>query len=142
MRGGRTVRDYARNLRRNMTDAERSLWYQLRRNQLCWRFHRQFPIPPYIVDFACVEARLIVEADGSQHAVAGEHEERDSFLREQGLRVLRFWNNDILGNRAGVLEAIWLALRQPAESPLPDPPPLAGEGRPGRGSGADVSHRD
>jgi very-short-patch-repair endonuclease len=95
------VTERARNLRRNMTDAEWALWSGLRRDQLGWRFRRQHPIPPYIVDFACLEARLVVEADGGQHALAGDHDRRDEALRRQGWRVLRFWNNDILENRAG-----------------------------------------
>ena len=96
----------ARDLRQNMTEAERALWYGLRRGQLGWRFRRQHPIPPYIVDFACLEAKLVVEADGGQHASASEHERRDEELRRQGWRVLRLWNNDILQNRAGALQTI------------------------------------
>ena len=103
MRGGLPKRNQARNLRRNMTDAEQALWRELRRNRFGWRFRRQFPIPPYIVDFACLEARLIVEADGGQHAQPSDHDRRDAALRAEGWRVLRFWNNDILENRAGVL---------------------------------------
>ncbi|TMJ61204.1 MAG: endonuclease domain-containing protein, partial [Alphaproteobacteria bacterium] len=110
MRGGLPKRNQARNLRRNMTDAERVLWRELRRNGLGWRFRRQFPIPPYIVDFACLEARLVIEADGGQHNRPGEHDPRDADLRAQGWRVLRFWNNEILENRGGVLERIAEAL--------------------------------
>jgi primosomal protein N' (replication factor Y) len=97
----------------------------LRQQQLGYRFRRQFPIPPYIVDFICLEARLIVEADGGQHALPGDHDRRDAFLSSKGWRVLRFWNNDILQNRDGVFQPIAEALEQ---SPHPDPPPLAGEG--------------
>jgi very-short-patch-repair endonuclease len=110
----------ARDLRRNMTEAERALWYGLRRGQLGWRFRRQHPIPPYIVDFACLEAKLVVEADGGQHASASEHERRDEELRRQGWRVLRLWNNDILQNRAGALQTIAAAL---GPAPRPDPTP-------------------
>lgn len=99
-----------RALRRGTTDAERLLWRGLRYEELGWRFRRQHPIPPYVVDFACVEAGLVVEADGGQHAEAGEHELRDQELRRKGWRVLRFWNNDILENRAGVLQTIADAL--------------------------------
>jgi primosomal protein N' (replication factor Y) len=74
------------------------------------RFCRQHPIPPYIVDFVCLEAKLIVEADGGQHAFANEHVWRDDELRRLGWRVFRFWNNDILQNRAGVLQTIAAAL--------------------------------
>jgi len=110
-----------------MTDAEQLLWRELRRQQLGWRFRRQFPIPPYVVDFACVEAHLIVEADGGQHAVPDEHARRDTRLQQQGWRLLRFWNNDIIENREGVLQTIAAAL-SPSISPHPNPPPLAGKG--------------
>jgi very-short-patch-repair endonuclease len=112
-----------------MPDAEQVLWKELRKYRLGGRFRRQFPIPPYIVDFACVEARLIVEADGGQHARPGDHELRDRELRRQGWRILRFWNNEILANPQGVLRTIAEALGRPRErSPHPNPPPLAGEG--------------
>ena len=112
-----------------MTDTERILWRELRRSRFGWRFRRQFPIPPYIADFACVEARIIVEADSGQHNQPGEHDRRDAALRAQGWRVLRFWNNEILENRAGVLERIVEALG-PWSSifPHPNPPPQTGEG--------------
>ena len=129
MRGGPATRDRARQLRRNMTDAEQSLWRELRRGRFGWRFRRQLPIPPYIVDFACIEAGLIIEIDGGQHAIPGEHDHRDAKLRGQGWRVLRFWNNEVFENRAGVLQTIIDALG-PWSSvyPHPDPPPQAGEG--------------
>src|SRR5215213_446414 len=73
MRGGPGMRDRARQLRRNMTDAEQLLWRELRRGGLGWRFRRQFPIPPYVVDFACIEAWLIVELDGGQHVAAKDN---------------------------------------------------------------------
>ena len=113
MRGGTLMTGRARGLRRSMTEVERVLWYGLRRSQLGWRFRRQHPIPPYVVDFACLEARLVVDADGGQHALPDEHELRDEELRRKGWRVLRFWNNDILGNRAGVLQTIAAALGLP-----------------------------
>ncbi|MGC1887050.1 MAG: DUF559 domain-containing protein, partial [Stellaceae bacterium] len=127
MRGGSPIKKHARELRRNMTDAERVLWKGIRKCALGWRFRRQFPIPPYIVDFACVEGCLIVEADGGQHGRPGDHELRDSELQRQGWRVLRFWNNEILANRQGVLRTIAETLG-PARmrSPHPNPPPLAG----------------
>ena len=128
MRGGPLITRRARDLRRDMTEVERVLWHGLRRGQLGWRFRRQHPIPPYVVDFACLEASLVVEADGGQHALAGDHELRDEALRRKGWRVLRFWNNDILENRAGVLQTIAAALEAARKSPLPFPPPRAGEG--------------
>jgi very-short-patch-repair endonuclease len=129
MRGGPSLNDQARTLRLNMTDAERLLWRDLRRRQLGWQFRRQFPIPPYIVDFVCIEARLIIEADGGHHAQPSDHDQRDSNLRRRGWRVFRFWNNDILANRSAILQAIADALgRPPGQGPHPNPPPLAGEG--------------
>jgi N-methylhydantoinase B len=129
MRGGSPMKRQARKLRRNMTDAEQVLWKELRKYSLGWRFRRQFPIPPYIVDFACVEARLIVEADGGQHARPGDHDLRDRELRQQGWRILRFWNNEILANCEAVLGTIAEMLGPPpARDPHPSPPPLAGEG--------------
>ena len=70
-------------------------------------------IPPYVVDFACPEARLVVEADGGQHAVDGEHVLRDEELHRKGWRVLHLWNNDILENPTGVLQTIVSALGPP-----------------------------
>jgi very-short-patch-repair endonuclease len=116
MRGGRKTIVRARRLRTESTDAERALWRMLRMRQMGWRFRRQYPITPYIVDFACLEAKLIVEADGSQHALPGDHDRRDAFLRKQGWRVLRFWNNEILLNPSGVFQVI-------AETLGPKPPP-------------------
>ncbi len=129
MRGGPVTRDRARQLRRNMTDAERLLWRNLRRATLGWHFRRQFPIPPHIVDFACLEARLIVELDGGQHAISGKDVRRDETLRRQGWRLLRFWNNEVFENRAGVLQKISDTLGPwPSVYPHPFPPPQAGEG--------------
>jgi very-short-patch-repair endonuclease len=109
-----------------MTDAEQMLWGGLRRHRLGWRFRRQFPIPPYVADFVCIEARLIIEADGGQHARPGEHDRRDRRLRQRGWRVIRFWNNEILANLPGVLQTITAALGPPREHrPHPNPPPLA-----------------
>jgi primosomal protein N' (replication factor Y) len=112
-----------------MRDAEQVLWKELRKYSLGGRFRRQFPIPPYIVDFACVEARLVVEADGGQHARPGDHDPRDDELRRRGWRVLRFRNNEILANRQGVLRNIAEMLGPPRDqSPHPNPPPQAEEG--------------
>jgi very-short-patch-repair endonuclease len=125
MRGGTPLRQQARALRGKLTNAERVLWRELRQYQLGTRFRRQFPIHPYVVDFARIEARLIVEADGGQHAISRTDARRDAYLTVRGWRILRFWNNDILGNRAGVLQTIAEAL---GTYPHPDPPPPAGEG--------------
>jgi len=131
MRGGRKTTERAQGLRREPTDAERTLWYGLRYGQLGWRFRRQFPIPPYIVDFACLEAQLAIECDGGQHAEPGEHDRRDAALRRQGWRVLRFWNNDILQNRLGVLQRILEALGGAGSRPSP----ASGGGKPAQRAG-------
>jgi very-short-patch-repair endonuclease len=106
------LKQNARRLRKQMTDAERSLWHLLRRKQIDGhRFRKQVPIGKYIVDFACLDARLVIELDGGQHTDAAEADrERDAWLRSQGLRVLRFWNNDVLKNQDGVMQVILEAL--------------------------------
>ena len=88
----------ARTLRKNSTCAERLLWKRLRMRQLsAYKFRRQHPIGDYIVDFVCLEKRLIVELDGGQHTEQVEYDEkRSNWLRERGYRVLRYWNNDVL----------------------------------------------
>ena len=108
----------ARKLRNNLTEAEKYLWYVLRLKDLGVKFRRQAVIGRYIVDFVCYERRLIVEVDGGQHADSEYDKERDEWLRGQGFKILRFWNNDILENREGVLENIIEHL----QSPLPNPP--------------------
>ncbi len=112
MRGAKIVKTQrARRLRRNATDAELRLWHRLRsRSILGFKFVRQEPIGPYIVDFACRERRLIVELDGSQHADSMRDVVRDRWLAEQGYHVLRFWNNDVMVNMEGVLETIAMVL--------------------------------
>jgi very-short-patch-repair endonuclease len=105
----------ARKLRATQTDAELRLWSRLRRKQLDGsRFRRQHPLGNYVVDFFCAEAKLIIEADGGQHAE--ESATRANWLEARGYRVIRFWNNDVLGNSDGVVQTILEALRA-------DPPP-------------------
>ena len=99
----------ARRLRRDSTDAERAMWHALRRNALGTGFRRQHPIPPYFADFACVEARVVVEVDGGQHG-GPRDATRDTVMRAAGWRVLRFWNDEVLRNRDGVLTRIQDAL--------------------------------
>jgi very-short-patch-repair endonuclease len=102
----------ARKLRKTMTDAERAMWLFLRQRQVEGRrFRRQVPIDHYIVDFACFEARLIIEVDGGQHFESESDKTRDAYLAAQGFRVLRFWNNDVLANREGVFQVIAEALK-------------------------------
>jgi very-short-patch-repair endonuclease len=101
----------ARKLRKSMTDAERAMWRLLRDRRLSgWRFRRQEPIDRYVVDFICFEARLVLEIDGGQHFESEADKRRDAYLQAQGLRVLRFWNNDVLSNREGVQRIILEAL--------------------------------
>lgn len=105
-----------------MTDAEHRLWMHLRAHRLLGeKFRRQQPIGPYIVDFVHFGSRLIVEADGGQHNGASRDAVRDVWLTQQGFRVLRFWNHEILQRTDDVLESIWRAVHDRAPSP---PAPL------------------
>ncbi|WP_373507403.1 endonuclease domain-containing protein [Thiocapsa sp.] len=120
-------RQFAKTLRQTMTDAEQLLWRHLRAHRLDGqKFRRQQPIGPYIVDFVHFGARLIVEADGGQHNGSDRDAARDAWLREQGFRIMRFWNHDILRNPEAVLSSILEALELPAP---PLPRPLSREGR-------------
>ena len=87
---------------------------------------RQEPIGPYVVDFICREKRLVVEVDGGQHAESRRDARRDQWLVKHRYRVLRFWNNDVLGNIEGVWETIFAAMAA-AAPPHPDPLPASGE---------------
>ena len=99
----------ARKLRRESTDAERKLWSRLRSQQLGYKFRRQVPIDRFIADFACIEAKLVIEVDGGQHN-RQIHVERDrdrtAAIEAAGYLVMRFWNNEVLNNIDGVLERI------------------------------------
>ena len=119
------LRDRARRLRREQTDAERTLWKALRSRRLGGlKFRRQHPVGSYFVDFCCLEFKLAVELDGGQHALQTDVDERRSdSLARKGYRVLRFWNHEVLTNLEGVLHRI-------AESTEPSPNPLPkGRGR-------------
>jgi adenine-specific DNA-methyltransferase len=117
--------DRAKQLRQQPTDAETRLWSRLRRKQLDGlRFRRQAPLGPYVVDFFCPDAKLIIEVDGGQHAGRQAYDtRRTTWLEERGYRVLRFWNNEVLENTDGVLSEI---LRIARDTPLPNPPPQGG----------------
>jgi very-short-patch-repair endonuclease len=118
----------SRHLRRRTTIAERALWNRLRSRALFgMKFVRQEPIGPYIVDLVCREQRLVIEVDGGQHVGSSRDAIRDRWLRNHGYRVLRFWNNDVIANADGVLEAIADTLQQQR---LPRLIPEAGENRP------------
>jgi len=100
----------ARDLRRSMTDAERALWYHLRDNRMSGiKFRRQHPIPPYIVDFCCIEQHLVIELDGSQHTTTVDARRTQS-LQAQGWRVVRYWNHDVLTRTDAVLNHLWALL--------------------------------
>ena len=126
----RTISPHAAPLRSNATDAERALWGQLRARRLGGhKFRRQWTLGRYIADFCCVEAALIVEADGGQHT-REEDRTRTHFLESEGYRILRYWNNDVLTNMDGVLQRILEAPGGPRkeEDPHPSLLPRAGEG--------------
>jgi very-short-patch-repair endonuclease len=136
--------EFARHLRQEQTDCEQLLWSRLRAHRLFGlKFRRQQPVGRYVVDFFCAESRLIVELDGGQHVERADYdEERDAWLRGEEYVVLRYWNNDVMGNLAGVLEDIAqhagkLDGEAPSPQPLPPqgggtlkPSPLEGEGGP------------
>lgn len=106
MKTSNAVTQRARNLRKNQTGAEQLLWRHLR-NLPEYKFRRQLPLGPYIVDFACLSRKLILELDGGQHAeTVHADEERSRFLAAEGFRVLRFWNSEVFGELDAVLEKI------------------------------------
>jgi len=114
MRQTRVMTTRARHLRRELTDAERKLWYALRAHRLAgFSFRRQAPCGPFIADFFCAKARLVVEVDGATHSSDAEiayDKSRDAWFAENGLRVLRVTNDDVYRNFDGVIETIlaWL----------------------------------
>jgi very-short-patch-repair endonuclease len=122
-----TKTNLARLLRKNATAAERKLWKYLRsRGVQGFKFVRQEPIGPYIVDFVCRERRLIVEVDGGQHATDKRDAIRDQWLANHRYRMLRFWNNEVMENIEGVWEMILLAATA-ERPPHPNPLPVNGE---------------
>jgi adenine-specific DNA-methyltransferase len=126
------LKAFAREMRNAPTDAEKRLWHFLRDRRLAgYKFRRQHPMAGYIADFVCIEARLVIELDGGQHAELFQQESDTARTREfesRGFRVLRFWNNEVLSNTMGVLESILNALEStphhaPHYTPHPDPLP-------------------
>jgi very-short-patch-repair endonuclease len=102
---------FAKQLRRRMTDAEQRIWYHLRARRLAqFKIKRQVPIGPYVVDFVCFECKLVIEVDGGQHATSETDVVRDEWLRSQGFRILRFWNDDVLKHTDVVLSEIMASL--------------------------------
>jgi len=113
-------------LRKEATDAERFLWRFLRGKQLGVKFRRQHPFNSFVLDFVCLERKLVIELDGGQHAeTASADNERMRFLQVAGFRVLRFWNNQVFQETEAVIETIMAALAKPHPHPGP---PLEGEG--------------
>lgn len=112
------IRDTARQLRREQTEWEHSLWSRLRRRQLeGFKFRRQHPIGPFFVDFFCSEAKLVIEIDGSQHVdELADDKRRTDFLSDAGYHVLRFWNHEIRSDIETVLQRIADALGQSCET--------------------------
>ena len=101
----------ARELRKNATEAEKRMWRVLRENFPGAKFRRQVPIGPFFADFFSFPMKLVIEVDGGQHGVAQDYDaRRTAFLEAQGLHVIRFWNNDVLGNTEGVIEVISLSI--------------------------------
>ena len=109
----------ARELRKEPTEAEKYLWHVLRYRSLGVKFRRQAIIGQYIVDFVCFDRKLIIEVDGGQHAESRKDVLRDRWLKSQGFKVLRFWNDEVLGNLEGIYETIEEQLNCP---PTPAPP--------------------
>jgi very-short-patch-repair endonuclease len=117
--------DISRRLRREMTDAERALWQHLRAGRLdCLKFRRQHPVPPYVADFCCIAARLIIELDGSQHSPSADAV-RSRDLRRRGWRIARFRDHDVLLHMDAVVDEIWRLAVDPTLTPTPLP---GGEG--------------
>lgn len=107
-----------RRLRGNMTDAEQALWRRLRGCQINnYKFRRQHPYGDFILDFVCLEIKLVVEVDGGQHNQSTQDVLRDQALSAAGFRVMRFWNNQVLNDIESVVEFIWLELEKINPSP-------------------------
>ncbi|MGI9371861.1 MAG: endonuclease domain-containing protein, partial [Hyphomicrobiales bacterium] len=128
------AQQHAKVLRHHQTDAEGLLWYYLRKKQLGgYKFRRQKPIGNYIVDFACMSSKVVVERDGGQHADNQIYDQqRDQYLQDAGFKVLRFWNNEVFEHCFGVLEVIYDHLVPPpdqheANASTSPTPPQGGE---------------
>ena len=120
------LRGRAKEMRSAQTEAEHRLWQLFRAHHFAsYKFRGQVPLDFYIADFVCFAHRPIIELDGGQHAESTSDKRRDTYLKRQGFRVLRIWNNDLFENEEGVAELILSALRSP---PLPNPSPARGEG--------------
>lgn len=118
---------FAKKLRKNLTDTEKLLWYHLRKRQLNGlKFRKQAPIGRFVVDFVCLEKRVIIEIDGSQHLLQTTRDQkRDLWLQKEGYRILRFWNSEVFEHTEEVLEIIFNTCR---DHPPPYPLPSKGGG--------------
>jgi len=119
------ITENARGLRKTMTDVERLLWLRLRGEQSGVKFRRQHPLLSFVLDFVCLDLKLIVELDGSQHADAQSYDDyRTKCLNDAGYLVLRFWNNQVIEELEGVVEEIYrqIELRKLALNRNPSPP--------------------
>lgn len=122
----RSLTPMAQQLRNNPTEAEKYLWHILRGKRMGVKFRRQVVIGRYIVDFVCFEKKLVIEVDGGQHNQNQKDVQRDGWLKSQGFEVVRFWNNDVLGNLDGVFEILNERLNSPTPPPHPGPQRLPG----------------
>lgn len=107
-----TTINHAKSLRKSLTEVEKILWRELRAKRFAnYKFRRQHPIGKYIADFACLKSKLIIELDGEQHGIQASYDNvRTKFLESRGFKILRFWNNDVLENKEGVLQTILYTL--------------------------------
>ena len=139
MRGARLTTLKAKGLRKNLTDAELKLWRHIcLRRMGGFKFRRQHPVGPYILDFACVEKRWAIEVDGGQHSECADYDSRRSaYLETHGYKVLRFWNSDVLKNVEAVKEVIFAALCGDGLPP-PSSSPWKGEETVRREAGASM----
>lgn len=126
---GAEATQHSRQLRRGMSEAERRLWQHLRRRQMGgYKFRHQHPYGHHVLDFVCLEAKLVIEVDGGQHAEQMDYDQRRTlWLEQRGFRVLRFWNHEVLTEIEAVKAIIWQALHLGAQPPSP-PSPCQGEG--------------
>ena len=121
---------HSRRLRRKMTLAEQVLWKALRQRQVrSCKFRRQHPYGNYVLDFVCLEAKLVIEVDGGQHQDQIDYDiKRTLWLEQHGFQVLRFWNNEVLDNLEDVLDVVWRSLKFEIQPPsLPSPSKGEGE---------------
>jgi len=107
------LRNFAKKMRGEPTDAEARMWRLLRHRRLAlFKFRRQVPFQNFILDFVCFEKRIIIEIDGSQHASSKRDEAREAVLIAEGFRIARYWNNDVLRQPSAVLEDIFVKLAE------------------------------